>query len=58
MSLGKVVQIIGPVIDCSFNKKDMPRINDAVKISLGTGDIYAEVLQQRGNGIVRCVSFN
>jgi F-type H+-transporting ATPase subunit beta len=36
---------------------EVPMINDAVKIKFGEGWITAEVLQQRGNGIVRCVSF-
>ena len=71
MAVGKVVQIIGPVIDCEFEKGDIPRINEAVKIitdpDLAVDDInsispdklcVAEVLQQRGNGVVRCVSFN
>ncbi len=64
MALGKVVQIIGPVIDCEFKTGEIPKINDAVRIYCGADgkesadDVYAEVLQQRGNGIVRCVSFN
>ena len=58
MALGKVVQVIGPVIDCRFNENELPHINDAVKITNEDTEIYAEVLQQRGEGIVRCVSFN
>jgi F-type H+/Na+-transporting ATPase subunit beta len=57
MAIGYVVQIIGPVIDCRFPDNEVPMINDAVKIKFGNGWITAEVLQQRGNGIVRCVSF-
>lgn len=64
MALGKVVQIIGPVIDCEFKSGEVPKINDAVRIITGAdgiesaNDVFAEVLQQRGNGTVRCVSFN
>ena len=65
MAIGKVIQIIGPVIDCEFDKGDLPKINDAVRIiknidgvTHGDNDVFAEVLQQRGGGIVRCVSFN
>ena len=64
MARGKVVQIVGPVIDCRFNENEIPRINDAVRILVGGDtkesdkDVFAEVLQQRGNGVVRCVSFN
>ena len=71
MAVGRVVQIVGPVIDCEFEKGDIPKINDAVKIvpdpalisedgSIieGSPVVVAEVLQQRGGGVVRCVSFN
>ncbi|MBO4635758.1 MAG: F0F1 ATP synthase subunit beta [Clostridiales bacterium] len=63
MAQGKVVQIIGPVIDCEFPLGQVPKINDAIRILSESGepsdnDVYAEVLQQRGKGIVRCVSFN
>lgn len=64
MREGKVVQIIGPVIDCEFKSGEVPKINDAVRILVnddGTEsekDVFAEVLQQRGHGVVRCVSFN
>ncbi|MBO4580017.1 MAG: F0F1 ATP synthase subunit beta [Clostridiales bacterium] len=65
MAVGKVVQIIGPVIDCEFDRGDVPKVNDAVRIPAGKDileksdkDVFAEVLQQRGNNVVRCVSFN
>ncbi|MBO4242631.1 MAG: hypothetical protein J5883_05070, partial [Clostridiales bacterium] len=32
MAKGKVVQIIGPVIDCEFRSGEVPKINDAVRI--------------------------
>lgn len=58
MTLGYVVQIMGPVIDCRFKKGGLPRIHDAVKIKKGEQWIWAEVLQQRGDNVVRCVSFD
>ncbi|MCQ2481868.1 MAG: F0F1 ATP synthase subunit beta [Clostridia bacterium] len=58
MAIGKVVSVIGPVIDCRFDNGEVPHINDAVKIKTDNAVVMAEVLQQRGNGIVRCVSFN
>ncbi len=64
MAKGKVVQIIGPVIDCEYRAGEIPKINDAVRIHVkedgsdSDSDVFAEVLQQRGGGIVRCVSFN
>lgn len=56
MALGYVIQIIGPVIDCRFPSNEVPQINHAVKIRHGEDWITAEVLQQRGDGVVRCVS--
>lgn len=77
MAYGKVIQIIGPVIDCEFAKGEIPKINEAIRIMRkaplvasesdqafdpetlkGEDDVYCEVLQQRGSGVVRCVSFN
>ncbi|MCR5592907.1 MAG: F0F1 ATP synthase subunit beta [Saccharofermentans sp.] len=64
MAEGKVVQIIGPVIDCEFKLGETPKINDGVRIIASEDgvesdkDVFAEVLQQRGRGVVRCVSFN
>jgi len=57
MALGYVIEIIGPVVDCQFSDAQIPQINDAVKIKHGEGWITAEVLQQRGSGVIRCVSF-
>lgn len=57
MPTGYVTQIIGPVVDIRFDEKAMPSINDAVVIQLGRDEIVVEVMQLRGNGIVRCVSF-
>ena len=85
MAIGKVTQIIGPVIDCEFDRSELPGINEAIRINKRSSEdqiesvdeedgtsapakdafkenasdyIYAEVLQQRGNGVVRCVTYN
>jgi F-type H+-transporting ATPase subunit beta len=57
MAIGYVTQVIGPVVDCQFPENEIPPIKDAVKIKYLNTHIFAEVLQQRGSGIVRCVSF-
>ncbi len=60
--LGKVVQIIGPVVDIEFDEDQLPKIYNAVRISdpgTDTGvpvDIIAEVEQHLGENRVRCVS--
>jgi F-type H+-transporting ATPase subunit beta len=58
MATGYVTQIIGPVLDIQFPEDDLPNINEAVNIMNGSQKICVEVMQQRGNGMVRCVSFS
>jgi F-type H+-transporting ATPase subunit beta len=54
MSQGKIVQIIGAVVDVEFARDEVPRIYDALKVT-GT-EITLEVQQQLGDGIVRCIA--
>ncbi len=54
MSKGKVVQIIGAVVDVEFARSDVPGIYDALKVE-GT-EITLEVQQQLGDGIVRTIA--
>ncbi len=58
MATGYVTQIIGPVVDIRFNENEMPAINEAIRVRLGQEIVTVEVMQQRGEGIVRCVSFD
>ena len=53
MSLGKVVQIIGAVVDVEFPRDAVPNVYDALKID-GT-EITLEVQQQLGDGVVRTI---
>jgi F-type H+/Na+-transporting ATPase subunit beta len=58
--IGKVVQIIGPVIDCEFEEKHLPMIYNAVIIEGVVGGqstrVTTEVQQHLGENRVRCVS--
>ncbi|MEX2333520.1 MAG: F0F1 ATP synthase subunit beta, partial [Pseudohongiella sp.] len=54
MSSGRIVQIIGAVIDVQFPREDVPRIYDA--LSVEGGEITLEVQQQLGDGIVRTIA--
>lgn len=60
MNVGKVIQVIGPVIDVQFTPETLPEIYNAlkttVKTSEGNVDIIAEVQQQLENNVVRAVS--
>ena len=57
MAEGRVSQIIGPVIDCVFEANEVPLIKTEVRIVADDRTISAEVMQQRGDGVARCVSF-
>jgi len=58
--VGKVVQIIGPVIDCEFDEKDLPMIYNSVIIEGESAGkmirVTTEVQQHLGESRVRCVS--
>ena len=54
MSQGKIVQIIGPVVDVEFSRESLPRVYDALKMS--SPDLTLEVQQQLGDGVVRSIA--
>ncbi len=56
MAIGKIVQIIGTVIDCEFPPDTLPRIFNAVEVDTGFGKIILEVQDHLGNNQVRCLS--
>jgi F-type H+-transporting ATPase subunit beta len=54
MSSGRIVQIIGAVIDVEFPRDSVPQVYDALKVS--EKDITLEVQQQLGDGVVRAIA--
>ncbi len=54
MSTGKIVQIIGAVVDIEFAQNDVPTINDALVCE--EAGITFEVQQQLGDGVVRTIA--
>ncbi|NND66481.1 MAG: F0F1 ATP synthase subunit beta, partial [Halioglobus sp.] len=54
MSSGRVVQIIGAVIDVEFSREDVPQVYDALKVT--EKDLTLEVQQQLGDGVVRTIA--
>jgi F-type H+/Na+-transporting ATPase subunit beta len=54
MSQGKIVQIIGAVVDVEFNRDDVPKVYDA--LTVGGTEITLEVQQQLGDGVVRTIA--
>jgi len=54
MSSGRIVQIIGAVIDVEFDRESVPQVYDALTVD-GT-EITLEVQQQLGDGVVRTIA--
>lgn len=53
---GKIVQIIGPVLDVQFEDDDLPKLLNALEIDNGGQRLVAEVMQHVGDNVVRCIS--
>jgi F-type H+-transporting ATPase subunit beta len=51
---GKIVQIIGAVVDVEFPRESVPKVYDALKVQ--NTDITLEVQQQLGDGVVRTIA--
>jgi len=60
MAEGKVVEVIGPVVDIRFPVQELPEIREAIEMALSHGErqerIVLEVAQHLGNETVRCVA--
>ncbi len=54
--IGKVVQVIGPVIDIKFDSDSLPNLYNAIHINLGEETLVAEVEQHVGDDIVRAIA--
>uniref|UniRef100_A0A7C4THZ9 ATP synthase subunit beta n=1 Tax=candidate division WOR-3 bacterium TaxID=2052148 RepID=A0A7C4THZ9_UNCW3 len=55
MNKGRVLQVMGPVIDVEFNEK-LPEIYGALKLGLKNGDLILEVQQHLGYNVVRTIA--
>lgn len=54
--IGKVVQVIGPVVDIKFDSDSLPNLYNAIHINLGEKVLIAEVEQHVGDDIVRTIA--
>ncbi|MCX7105673.1 MAG: F0F1 ATP synthase subunit beta [Methylococcales bacterium] len=54
MSSGKIVQIIGAVVDVEFSRADLPKVYDALNVE--GKNLVLEVQQQLGDGVVRTIA--
>ncbi|MGB3367609.1 MAG: F0F1 ATP synthase subunit beta [Acidaminobacteraceae bacterium] len=57
-AIGKVVQIIGPVLDIKFEADNLPRIYDAIRVKYNEIDLVVEVAQHIGSNVVRCIAMS
>ena len=57
-NIGKVVQVIGPVLDIRFEDGHLPELLTAIEIMNGDKKIVAEVAQHVGDNVARCISMN
>ena len=63
VNTGKIVQVIGPVVDLEFAEGKLPSILNAILITNPTIDdtkdnLVVEVAQHLGNGVVRCIAMD
>src|SRR5512142_957011 len=56
MNQGKVVQIIGAVVDVEFPRDQVPKVYDALQVEGAAAPITLEVQQQLGDGVVRTIA--
>ena len=54
MKNGKIVQVMGPVIDVEF-EDELPKIKDALEVELDGKKLVMEVSQHIGGNCVRCI---
>ncbi len=56
---GKVLQVMGPVLDLVFETGHLPNLLNAIEIDRGDGQtLICEVAQQLGDNIVRCIAMS
>jgi len=57
LASGKVVSIIGPVVDIKFSPSDLPAMLNSIEIPNVSGEtLTVEVAQMIGNDVVRCIA--
>lgn len=56
-NIGKIVQVIGPVVDIRYAAGNLPALNNAIVVDKGEGQrITVEVAQHIGDDVVRCIA--
>ena len=55
MSYGKIVQVMGPVVDVEFENGDLPKMKHALEVQNGDKKAVMEVAQHLNSTVVRCI---
>jgi len=55
---GKIIQVTGPVLDIRFSEGELPELLNAIEIMVDGRRLIAEVAQQIGDDVVRCVAMS
>ena len=56
--IGKVIQVIGPVLDIQFKDGELPELLNAIEIDNHGEKLVVEVAQHTGDNVVRCIAMN
>ncbi len=56
--IGKVIQVTGPVLDIRFKEGELPALLNAIEINIDGRRLIAEVAQQIGDDVVRCIAMS
>jgi len=57
-NIGKVVQIVGAVVDIRFSKNNLPKLLNAIEIDNNGEKLVVEVAQHIGDDTVRCIAMS
>lgn len=57
-NVGKIIQIIGAVLDIKFSSDNLPALNNAIEIYNNGKKIVAEVAQHLGDDVVKCIAMS
>ena len=57
-NIGKIVQIIGAVVDIRFPKDNLPKLLNAIEINNNEKKLIVEVAQHIGDDVVRCIAMS
>ena len=57
-NIGKIIQVIGPVVDVRFDEGKLPKILNALDIQNGDKKVVVEVFQHIGNNDARCIAMS